>query len=84
MSELLAKIERKTAHVVVIGLGYVGLPLALELARAGFRCTGLERDPERVRAAYASGLVVMFKPVQPEVLLRTLHQIIRSEARERA
>ncbi|WP_132796766.1 ATP-binding protein [Variovorax sp. BK370] len=43
-----------------------------------------DTDPERVRAAYASGLVVMFKPVQPEVLLRTLHQIIRSEARERA
>ena len=38
-----------------------------------------DTDPERVRAAYASGLVVMFKPVQPEVLLRTLHQIIRSE-----
>ncbi|WP_432729840.1 ATP-binding response regulator [Variovorax sp. W6] len=43
-----------------------------------------DTDPERVRAAYASGLVVMFKPVQPEVLLRTLHQIIQSEARERA
>jgi len=36
-----------------------------------------------VRAAYASGLVVMFKPVQPEVLLRTLHQIIRGEHKER-
>ncbi|HEX7866298.1 MAG TPA: ATP-binding protein [Variovorax sp.] len=43
-----------------------------------------DTDPERVRAAYASGLVVMFKPVQPEVLLRTLHQIIRSEERGRA
>ncbi|MGJ7532569.1 MULTISPECIES: ATP-binding response regulator [unclassified Variovorax] len=43
-----------------------------------------DTDPERVRAAYASGLVVMFKPVQPEVLLRTLHQIIRSEEREPA
>jgi len=53
MSALLAKIERKAARIVVIGLGYVGLPLALELARAGFRCTGLERDPERVRALEA-------------------------------
>lgn len=43
-----------------------------------------DTDPERVRAAYASDLVVMFKPVQPEVLLRTLHQIIRSEEREPA
>ena len=53
MSLLLAKIEEKKARVVVIGLGYVGLPLALELARAGFRCTGLEQDPERVRALNA-------------------------------
>lgn len=41
-----------------------------------------DTDPERVRAAYASGLVVMFKPVQPEVLLRTLHQIIHDGEKE--
>lgn len=35
-----------------------------------------DTDPVRVRAAYASGLVVMFKPVQPETLLQTLRQII--------
>lgn len=35
-----------------------------------------DTDPARVRAAYASGLVVMFKPVQPETLLHTLHHII--------
>jgi len=45
----LAEIEAKTARVVVIGIGYVGLPLALELARAGFRCTGLDTDAEKVR-----------------------------------
>lgn len=50
MSSLLAKIEDKTALVAVVGLGYVGLPLALEIARAGFHCVGLERDSERVRA----------------------------------
>src|SRR5258706_4581088 len=49
MSALLDKIETKTARVVVIGIGYVGMPLLVELARAGFRCTGLDRDPERVR-----------------------------------
>ena len=33
----------------VIGLGYVGLPLAVEFAEAGFRVTGIDTDPGRVR-----------------------------------
>ena len=37
-------IEKRSASVGVIGLGYVGLPLALEAADAGFRVVGLERD----------------------------------------
>jgi UDP-N-acetyl-D-glucosamine dehydrogenase len=49
MSSLLAKIASKQAHVVVIGIGYVGLPLVAEFARAGFRTTGLDNDPEKVR-----------------------------------
>ncbi|MFT4195538.1 ATP-binding protein [Ottowia sp.] len=39
-----------------------------------------DTDPARVRAAYASGLEVMFKPVQPELLLRTLRALIAQEA----
>ena len=35
--ELLEKIENKTAVLGVIGLGYVGLPLAIKKAKAGFR-----------------------------------------------
>lgn len=34
-----------------------------------------DTDPERVRAAYESGLVVMFKPVQPEQLVNALHAL---------
>jgi UDP-N-acetyl-D-glucosamine dehydrogenase len=49
MSNLLDKIASKNAHVVVIGIGYVGLPLVAEFARAGFRTTGLDNDPEKVR-----------------------------------
>jgi UDP-N-acetyl-D-glucosamine dehydrogenase len=45
---LLRKITDKTARVGVIGLGYVGLPLAVEFAKAGFSVTGIDRDPERV------------------------------------
>jgi len=40
--QLLAKIESRTACVGVVGLGYVGLPLALEFARAGFKVIGYD------------------------------------------
>lgn len=40
-------------EVVVIGLGYVGLPIALEAAAAGFAVTGFDLDPAAARAAQA-------------------------------
>jgi len=43
------KIERKKAAVAVIGLGYVGLPLAAEFALKGFKVTGVDLDEDRVR-----------------------------------
>ncbi|MSO19297.1 MAG: nucleotide sugar dehydrogenase [Acidobacteria bacterium] len=43
------KIAAKSASVGVLGLGYVGLPLAMELARAGFRVTGIDIDASKVR-----------------------------------
>jgi UDP-N-acetyl-D-glucosamine dehydrogenase len=45
---LRTKIEQGTARVAVIGLGYVGLPLAVGFARRGFPVAGLEDNPERV------------------------------------
>lgn len=45
---LLTLITQRTAHIGVIGLGYVGLPLAIEWARAGFYVTGIDIDPHRV------------------------------------
>ena len=47
-SEAMQRIERRTAIVGVIGLGYVGLPLAVEFARAGFRVLGFDIDKERI------------------------------------
>ncbi|HEX7588092.1 MAG TPA: nucleotide sugar dehydrogenase, partial [Anaerolineae bacterium] len=44
------KIARKTARVCVIGLGYVGLPLAVELAREGFPVVGLDLDLKKIAA----------------------------------
>jgi len=43
----LERIQQKQARVGVIGLGYVGLPLAVEFARAGFDVTGFDVDPAK-------------------------------------
>jgi UDP-N-acetyl-D-glucosamine dehydrogenase len=43
------RIRTHRAHIGVIGLGYVGLPLAVEFARAGFRVTGIDLREDRVR-----------------------------------
>jgi len=49
-SELLQRIEQRGAVVGIIGLGYVGLPLAVELARASFRVIGFDIDETRLAA----------------------------------
>lgn len=41
---LLEKIHQRTARVAILGLGYVGLPLATVFAKAGFRVTGIDPD----------------------------------------
>jgi UDP-N-acetyl-D-glucosamine dehydrogenase len=47
-SSLPSRILSRSVHVVVVGIGYVGLPLVAEFARAGFRTTGLDADPRKV------------------------------------
>jgi UDP-N-acetyl-D-glucosamine dehydrogenase len=47
--EVLAeKLETRTARVGVVGLGYVGLPLAVEFAKAGFAVTGIDLQTSKV------------------------------------
>jgi len=46
--ELQNKLVDRSAKVVVLGLGYVGLPLAAVLAGAGFKVTGVDPDHEKV------------------------------------
>jgi len=48
VDELIRKFKDRSARVGVVGLGYVGLPFALEAAQAGFQVLGIERNPERV------------------------------------
>jgi UDP-N-acetyl-D-glucosamine dehydrogenase len=46
--ELKEKIHERSAKAGVVGLGYVGLPLALEMAQAGFQVTGIDLVKEKV------------------------------------
>lgn len=48
--DLIAKIEARTAQVGIIGMGYVGLPLALLFSDRGFPVTGFDIDAEKVGA----------------------------------
>lgn len=47
--QLLRKIEEKKIEVGVVGLGYVGLPLAVEKAKAGFKTIGFDVQNEKVK-----------------------------------
>jgi UDP-N-acetyl-D-glucosamine dehydrogenase len=50
LDSLVAKIRSKKAVVAVIGLGYVGLPLATLFAKKGFRVLGFDTNPARIKA----------------------------------
>ncbi|MEJ2607675.1 MAG: NAD(P)-binding domain-containing protein, partial [Anaerolineales bacterium] len=46
--ELINKFTKHEAHLGVIGLGYVGLPLVVVLAEAGYVVTGVDADADKV------------------------------------
>ncbi|MBI5292793.1 MAG: nucleotide sugar dehydrogenase [Chloroflexi bacterium] len=52
-SDFLEKVKNRTAVVSVIGLGYVGLPLAVEFAKNGFKVIGIDLDPRKVTSINA-------------------------------
>ena len=47
--QLLDKINAKTARVAIMGMGYVGMPLARSFSRAGFSVLGYDVDKEKVK-----------------------------------
>ena len=48
-ASLKTKIEQRSAIVAVIGLGYVGLPMAIELGKAGFTVSGIDVSDSKVK-----------------------------------
>lgn len=61
-SSIRDKIASRTARVGVLGLGYVGLPLAMEFCRAGFDVVGVDVDEAKVKALQAGRSYVLDVP----------------------
>jgi UDP-N-acetyl-D-glucosamine dehydrogenase len=49
-STLIKKLQNKTAEIAILGLGYVGLPLAVVFGEAGFKVTGVDPDVRKIEA----------------------------------
>ena len=69
---LLDKIQQHQARITVIGLGYVGLPLLVEVARAGFSVIGYDKNSERVAQVQAGRSYI--KDVPDRDLVELLQQ----------
>jgi UDP-N-acetyl-D-glucosamine dehydrogenase len=70
--QLIRRIETHRAHLAVIGLGYVGLPLAVEMAQAGFTVTGIDIDERRVKQLQRGNSYIQDVPT------RELRDLVRS------
>ena len=66
MAALNERIAERRAHVGVVGLGHVGLPLSLAAAEAGFSVTGVDIDSHRIDMLERA--IVSFAPVHAEDL----------------
>jgi UDP-N-acetyl-D-glucosamine dehydrogenase len=67
---LQSRIERRALTASIIGLGYVGLPLAIELARAGVKVIGFDVNAERVAELNAGRSYI--PDVRPEHVAETV------------
>jgi UDP-N-acetyl-D-glucosamine dehydrogenase len=70
---LLKKIATRSLQVAVIGLGYVGLPLTITFAEAGFQVTGIDVDTQKVDQAKRGESYI------PDISNSTLQALIESE-----
>ncbi len=62
--ELLRRLNQRTARVGVVGLGYVGLPLAVEFAEAGFSVIGVDLSDEKVARLNSGASYILDIPTE--------------------
>jgi UDP-N-acetyl-D-glucosamine dehydrogenase len=61
---IIEKLRDKSAHIGIIGLGYIGLPLALEFALKGFRVTGFDNDRAKIPVLEAGQSYIRHIPAE--------------------
>jgi UDP-N-acetyl-D-glucosamine dehydrogenase len=72
MNALATKIEAKTALIGIVGLGYVGLPLAVEFAKGGYQVLGVDISQEKLH------MLLQGKSYVLDVPSKTVAPLIRS------
>jgi UDP-N-acetyl-D-glucosamine dehydrogenase len=70
MQSLLARIQKRQAVVGIIGMGYVGLPLAQTFNAAGFRVVGLDIDSAKIKALMAGKSYIKHIPASAVAKMR--------------
>ncbi len=70
--ELIKKLKNKEARVGILGLGYVGLPLAVVFAEAGFHVTGIDPDTRKVDSLQKGVSYI------PDVKTAVVERLVRS------
>ena len=72
MRQIIQKLDNKEARLGVLGLGYVGLPLAVFFAKAGFKVTGFDLNEDKVAAVNAGDSYII------DVASDELGEVVRS------
>ena len=69
---LIKKLQDKTAEIAILGLGYVGLPLAVVFGEAGFKVTGVDPDTRKIEALQKGVSYI------PDVKTETVAKLVKS------
>ena len=64
--DLIKEIQKKRANIAVIGMGYVGLPLAITFANAGFNVTSIDSIQEKVDMINRGEVIFLMSPTLNE------------------